>query len=219
MMTAVLALSAIGGAIVLLLLLVFRHDLVGVDLSGRSLLRLYLYLASLAAIIVTVGGLATLFDWGTATAFGNSAVYGRGYAEYGPPIGMQNLEHDQSLISGITFTVFGLLFWAGHRYARGRVGDEQERTSALRRAYVTLGTFVFGLAALVLVPVGVYLAISLAVLETPTNAYQQGIGGSLWGGVLSLPLWAVYLRRLVTDFRSEQAPTARPRMAPAARGA
>ena len=55
MVIGVLLAAAVLGVIVFALLLIFRGDLVGVDLSGASLLRLYLYLASLAGILVGDG--------------------------------------------------------------------------------------------------------------------------------------------------------------------
>jgi len=72
MISAVLLMTGVISAVIFMLLLVFRRDLIGVDLSARSVVRLYLYLASLAAVIVLAIGVSALLDWGTASAFGSA---------------------------------------------------------------------------------------------------------------------------------------------------
>lgn len=143
-------------------------------------------------------GLATLLDWGAGTAFGTDILYGR------PPIELRFLHrseqrHDEALIGGLTFTIFGSMFWAAHPWGRARAAGAAERGSALRRAYGVLGTFVFGIATIVLVPVGTYVVLSATPLPARTDAYRQGIADVLSGGLVALPIWLVYLRRLVRD--------------------
>lgn len=63
-----------------------------------------------------------------------------------------------------------------------------------------LGTVVFGLSTIVLLPTGVYQALSNVLLSTPENYFRQG-ADALGGGIVSLPIWLIYLRLVVSEFR------------------
>jgi hypothetical protein len=63
-----------------------------------------------------------------------------------------------------------------------------------------LGTIVFGLTTIVMLPTGIYQALSNALLATPENYFRQG-ADALGGGIVSLPIWLVYLRLVVSEFR------------------
>lgn len=221
MVTPLLIMVGAAGGLILLLLLIFRRDAVALDLSGRTLLRLYLFLASLASVIVFAIGVSLVLDWTVARVAGPEVVYGRPPTVVICPVAEKcpdpaqlaaqrtheiEQRQDQDLIAGITLTVFGALFWAGHRFARRAVAGPDDRTSSLRRAYVTLGTFVFGLAVIVLLPVGVYQALSAAVLHPGPDVYKPGVGGSLSGGLVALPIWLWYLVPLARDFRAPPKP-------------
>src|SRR5205814_8830315 len=104
------------------------------------------------------------------------------------------------LSRGVTSTVFGARFWGAHWLARRGLGETDPSTSALRRGYLMLGTIVFGLATIVLLPTGIYQALANALLSTPQNFFRQG-ADSLGGGIVSLPIWLIYLRLVVTEFR------------------
>lgn len=220
MVIGVLLAASVAGVIALTLLLVFRRDLVGVDLSPRSLLRFYLYLASLAGVLVVVIGAAAIIDWGMAQLFGIEAVYGR--APLAPAMGdpytayahEATLRMQNDLLRGLTLVVFGAIFYGGHRFARRRLGDPGETTSILRRAYDVLGTFVFGLATVILVPVGIYQALSVAILTPPSDVFVQGFGDSLAGGIVAAPVWLLYLLRVIRAGSARAVPTRPARQAP-----
>jgi hypothetical protein len=89
--------------------------------------------------------------------------------------------------------------------------------SALRRAQNVLGTFVFGVGTVILVPVGIYYALSVALLASAQDVFRQGIGDSLSGGLIALPIWLIYLRRIARAAAAE-ALTTTPRPAPIAAG-
>ncbi len=224
MMTGIVVASGVICTVVLALLLIFRRDLVDVDLSGRSLLRLYLLLASLAGVITVAIGVARLLDWGAASAFGLETVYGRPPVIQPCPPGQcpdpaqlaVQYQHEREqryagdLLAGLTLAIFGLLFYGGHKLARRMVGGEEEG-SALKRAYVVLGTFVFGLSAIVLLPVGVYQALAMWLLPVREDVYVSGIAESLSGGIVATPIWLYYLVRMARGAR-----VATPRVRPTA---
>ena len=218
---AILGLLALGAA------LLFRRGGEGVDLGPRSLLRFYLYVASLAGILTLVIGLSGILNAGLATAFGRGFVYGSSpvpaiarpcppnepnvkCVEGAPDYQQQQLRQEErrqgeDLIRGITFTVFGALFWAAHWAARRGIMGADEGRSGLRRAYLMLGTVVFGLATIILLPMGIYQALSFLILPTADGVYRQGSGESLSGGLVTLPVWLIYLWLIVRDARAARA--------------
>ena len=66
------------------------------------------------------------------------------------------------LIRGITFTAFGALFWGAHYLARRGVMATDELTSGLRRGYLMLGTVIFGITTVILLPT-VLICLSLFI--------------------------------------------------------
>jgi hypothetical protein len=105
------------------------------------------------------------------------------------------------LIKGITFTVFGALFWGAHFFARRGVMGADELTSGLRRGYLLLGTVIFGIATVILLPTGIYQALSYLILPTDNGVYRPGTGDSLPGGLVTLPIWLIFLWLVVRDVR------------------
>jgi len=76
MLVGVLTALGVLGAIGLLIVLFLQRGRDGVDLSLGGLLRLYLYLASLAGVIAFAVGLAGIISYVLAAAFGLDLVYG-----------------------------------------------------------------------------------------------------------------------------------------------
>jgi hypothetical protein len=217
-------LAVIVGAIVLAM----RGGRGGIEWAPRNLVRLYLYIASMAGIIVLVVGLSGVLTVGFAAAFGNGFVYGDS-SNFGPvpacPVGandpnvkctpqpdftaqrLRELDRRRAddLIRGITFTVFGGLFWAAHFFARRGIMGLDEPLSGLRRGYLMLGTVIFGIATVVLLPTGIYQALSYLILPAGDGVYRQGAGDSLPGGLVTLAVWLIYLWLVIRDVRSTPA--------------
>ncbi|MEP7003557.1 MAG: DUF5671 domain-containing protein [Chloroflexota bacterium] len=230
MLLGVLAPLAILGVIVGGIALVFRGGR-AMDWSPRALVRVYLYIASLAGIVVLIVGLSGIITAGFGAAFGDGFVYGEAPAYPAiapcPPTAEPNVKcapqppadfqqqrqrenarrRGDDLIRGLTFSVFGALFWVAHWTAR-RGLDAGDQGSALRRGYLMLGTVVFGLATLVLLPTGIYQALSYLILPAENGVYRQGVGDSLPGGIVTLPVWLIYLWLVVRDLRATPAQAA-----------
>lgn len=209
----------------LVVLAVFFIQRGSLDVTPRGLLRGYLYLASLAGIITLSIGLGSLTSYGLATAFGADAIYGGispkpaiarcppgDSACQGPTeaqleeqrqreLRERDRRRDEDLLRGITFTIFGGAFWVAHRAARRNVMGDAERGTGLRRAYLMFGAVLFGLVTILLLPNGVYQVLSAILLPGDEFSYRQP-ADSLGGGIAALPIWLVYLRELVRDFRS-----------------
>lgn len=224
MMMSILFPAAFLG-LLLALAVVFFQRRESLDLSPRGLLRGYLYLASLAGIVTLAIGLGSLANHGIAAAFGTEVVYGggpmmRAAAPACPPGDTRcvapseaqleqqrrsqkeqtSRRHSEDLLRGITFGAFGALFWAAHWAARRRIVGASERGTGLRRGYLMLGAVLFGLVTIVMLPTGVYQALAAALLPANEFTYRQP-ADSLGGGIAALPIWLVYLRELVSDFR------------------
>jgi hypothetical protein len=224
----VLVAVAIVGAIVGAIALLVRGGRGAIDFAPRSLVRIYLYIASMAGIIVLVVGLSSLLTAGFAAAFGDGFVYGEASvptiatcppssdpsvkcAPPGQPDFAQQRQREldrrrgEDLIRGLTFAVFGAIFWGAHFLARRGVMGADEASSGLRRGYLLLGTVIFGIATVILLPTGIYQALAYVILPAEGGTFRSGVGDSLPGGIVTLPIWLIYLWLVVRDVRSTPA--------------
>jgi len=221
---------AVLGAIAAVVVLLLQRGRETLDLSLRGLLRVYLYLASLAGVIVFTIGLAGALSFGLAAAFGRDVIYGGPVPVpvpaiapacppnqpncVQPPIPFRPIEDERErrqqddLVRGITFMTFGGIFWLAHWMARRSLVATAERASGLFRAYLMLGTVMFGIATIVLLPTGIYQALSSALITANPNAFRQGAGDALSGGLASLPLWLTYLWLVLRAIRAPAVPAA-----------
>lgn len=211
-------------ALLVLLAVVFFQRREAMDLSPRGLLRTYLYLASLAGIITLAIGLASLANYGLASALGSQVIYGgspivRPAIAKCPPgatgcfepsaadLDQQRRQEQEQrerrksedLLRGLTFTAFGALVWGTHWVAR-RGLDPDEAASGLRRAYLMLGTVIFGLATVIMLPTGLYQALASAIIPADQFTYREA-ADSLGGGIACLPIWLLFLGLLRRDLR------------------
>lgn len=210
---------AVVAVIVIIGVLAFQRGREGFDLSGGTVLRAYLYLGSFAGVIAVAFGLSALLDAVLATALGNELVYGATPAIRGCPIGVDcpsppfqiqiaqpaqdvlERRRLEDLVRGVTFSAFGALFYLAHLWARlsSSVGSGDQ--AGLRRAYLLLGTVVFGIGAVALLPAGVYQAVANAILPRSNDLFRPGVADTLTGGVVSLVFWLIYLRAVLRDAR------------------
>lgn len=216
MLVGVLTALGVLGAIGLLVVLFLQRGRDGVDLSLGGLLRLYLYLASLAGVIAFAIGLAGMISFVLAAAFGLDVVYGGQIPRPVPAIAPacppnttcppfvtpfpQQLIPDprirqqtDDLVRGVTFVIFGGVFWAAHWWARRAIAGVADRASGLHRAYLILGTAIFGIATIALLPMGIYQALSFAIVPPDQFTFRPGAGEALSGGLAALPIWLAYL--------------------------
>lgn len=226
-------LAVIIPAAILSLILFFAVSLRGrdgADLSSVGLVRLYLYVASLAAVVLFVIGAASLVNVASATIVGEDFTYGRspeGYFHIPAPCppNMPDCEaaraHDiavnprdriqeqrdrlrgDDLVRGITFTVIGALIWGAHWSARRRFGAD-DRVSSMRRGYLMAGTLLFGLVTVVLLPWGMYQALATWILP-PSPTLFIATAETLTSGVAALPVWLIYLRLVLHEAASQSA--------------
>ena len=216
MLTGVLITLGILGAVAVLVVLFLQRGREGLDLSLRGLLRVYLYLASLAGVIVFTIGISGILAFVLAAAFGRDLIYGGPIPQpiplvapacppsqpnctpapqFTPPPRPDERDRRQQedLVRGITFIAFGAIFWFAHWTARRGIVGADEKTSGLYRAYLMLGTAMFGVSTIALLPTGIYQALSQALVTAPADTFVQGAGEALSGGLASLPLWLAYL--------------------------
>src|SRR2546423_13187317 len=86
MLVGVLTALGVLGAIGLLVVLFLQRGRDGMDVSLGGLLRLYLYLASLAGVIAFAIGLAGIISYILAAGLGLAVVYGGAGSRAGPPL-------------------------------------------------------------------------------------------------------------------------------------
>jgi hypothetical protein len=224
-MLTVLIPVALLAVVVILGVIAFQRGRDGFDLSGNTVLRAYLYLGSFAGVIALAFGLSALLNGALATAVGNQIVYGGAPVPtivracpagvLCPPepnpadvIQRQQQENDrrrqEDLLRGATFTVFGALFYGAHRAGRNAMYPRAASVAdhgGLRRAYHLLGTVVFGVGAIALLPAGLYQLLANSLLTLPQDSFRQGVADTLTGGIVSTVLWLLYLRAVLSDTR------------------
>jgi hypothetical protein len=220
-MLTILIPVAVIAIVVIIGVLAFQRGRDGLDLSANTVLRAYLYLGSFAGVIALAFGLSALLNGALASAVGNEFVYGASPGPIRPcPVGVDcplpsvavaQSEQDmldrrrlEDLVRGATFTAFGALFYGAHRAARNAMYP-RDTTAAdhggLRRAYLLLGTVVFGVGAVALLPAGVYQVLANALLPTSSQFFRPGVADTLTSGLVSLVLWLLYLRAVLSDAR------------------
>lgn len=217
MLVGVLTALAVFGAIALLIVLFLQRGRDGMDLSLGGLLRVYLYLASLAGVIAFAIGLAGIISYVLAAAFGLDVIYGAQPSPRPVPAVVApcppNLpactpapaaelvflkdnrvqRQTEDLVRGVTFVIFGGVFWGAHWWARRALAGIAAREGGLDRAYLILGTAIFGIATIALLPMGIYQALSIAIVPADEFGFRPGAGEALSGGLAALPLWLGYL--------------------------
>ena len=227
-MLTVLIPVAVVALIVIIGVLAFQRGRDGVDLSPQAMLRAYLYVGSFAGVIALAFGLSALLNGALASAVGNQIVYGGtplpstqifrvcppgATCPPEPDIALiterQRQESDrrrqEDLLRGATFTVFGALFYGAHRAARRSIYPRNVTVGGhgghdgLQRAYHLLGTVVFGIGAIALLPAGLYQLLANSLLTLPGDFFRQGVADTLTGGVVSTALWLLYLRAVLRD--------------------
>jgi hypothetical protein len=212
---------AIAALLVFLVVLFVQRGRDGLELSSNTLFRAYLYVGSFAGVVVLAFGLAALLNAGLAYAAGGDLVYGGIAVPARPAVScppgtvdcprpptaeafavQQQAELDrrraEDLVRGLTFTVFGGAFWLVHWLARHRPDGDQ---GPLQRAYFMLGTAVFGIATVVLLPTGLYHALSNWLVPRDPSFFRQGVGDSLTAGIVSMVIWLLYLRLAAEGLR------------------
>lgn len=212
MLVGVLTALAVLGAIALLIVLFLQRGREGMDLSLGGLVRIYLYLASLAGVIAFAIGLAGILSYILASAFGLDVIYGGQPGRpvpaiapvcppnttcppFVPPLVPDDRARRQAedLVRGVTFLISGGAFWGAHWWARRALAGPAEAASGLHRAYLILGTAIFGIATIALLPMGIYQALTYALVPADQFTFRPGAGEALSGGLAALPLWLTYL--------------------------
>lgn len=226
-MLTVLIPVAVIALIVIIGVIAFQRGREGIDLSPQAMLRAYLYVGSFAGVIALAFGLSALLNGALASVVGNQIVYGGTPVPQTAifrvcPVGAscppepdlaqithrQQQENDrrrqEDLLRGATFTVFGALFYGAHRAARRSLYPRNVTVGVhdgLQRAYHLLGTVVFGIGAIALLPAGLYQLLANSLLTLPGDFFRQGVADTLTGGAVSTVLWLLYLRAVLADTR------------------
>jgi hypothetical protein len=56
-----------------------------------------------------------------------------------------------------------------------------------------VGTVIFGIATIALVPFGIFQALSFLIGSEQPGGFRSGVGEVLPGGLAALPIWLAYL--------------------------
>lgn len=222
MLLTILVPAAVLGVIVLAAVAFFQRGAAGLDVSPRSLIRVYLYLGSLVSVLVLVFGLSLLasgiIGWvAPAFAYGTIAY---GTIPQPTPVQVEPTvperpgaptvvsQRDQwerqareQLLQGATSAVVGALFFVVHWQGRRRLETADERASLLRRGYFLVGVAIFGVASIVVLPAAVYESLRYALIPFFAGEYRPGVGETLGAAIAVVPTWLLYLRVVLGEYR------------------
>ena len=202
MLTVLLPLVVIG--LVAFVAMLFTRGRDALDVSPQNVFRAYLYVASFAGVAVAAFGVGALLQAGIGLVAGNEFVYGTISSDARQVQTQQfDARRAEDAVRGVTFAAFGLVFWLVHWLARNRVqgGDH----GALARGYFLAGTAVFGVATVLLFPMGVYQALTFWLVPRAPGAFRPGVQDSLAGGIVVLVIWLLYLRIVLSQLPSSRA--------------
>lgn len=227
MLLGILIPAAIIGVLALVAALFFQGRAAGgLDTSPRAFLRLYLYLGSLAAILVLVYGLSLTGSGLIATAnaefaYGRPPEPARLAAPPGAPTpppevvekerqrpGAQEQNErrrQENLLQGITTAIAGAFFWAVHWWGRRQLETREERGGLLRRGYYLIGTGIFGVASIVLLPLAVYRVLRYFLIPPSTFEFRGDVGETIASAAVVVPVWLIYLWLVLREFRTRDA--------------
>ena len=191
MLTVLIPIIAI--ALVAFVAVPFMRGRDAVDLSPQSVFRAYLYVASFAGVAVAAFGIAALLQAAIALFAGNEFVYGAFSSDTRLTQAQQfDARRAEDAVRGVTFAAFGLAFWLVHWLARNRFAQGDQ--GALARGYFLIGTAVFGVATVILFPMGLYQGLTYWLVPRAPGAFRSGVQDTLAGGIVVLAIWLLYLR-------------------------
>jgi hypothetical protein len=212
----------VDGIVMLIVLLLFvvggiaAGGIVGFIVRGRAgdggmlpwrfLLRVYLYLALIASLMVTVGGLAELVRAALAVALGEGFSYYPSYptpapAPDTPLVPEEGLRRAlwEGVLRGITSCGIGSLVLGAHLWVRRRLEVPGEGRDVLGRAYLVFLLLIFSVLVLVTLPFALYHTLRFFLLD----ARDVRPGEPLARALTVLPLWVWLLYRAVGVLRGE----------------
>lgn len=200
-------------------------------LSFRTILMAYLYLMSVASLLVFAVGLTTTFK----AAF--SDLFGREFSYWTPPAARfvpartvapgQPMEPDlkpqplpeeereqnrrqverqyqEDLILGGTMVVTGGLIWALHLYGRRR-GAVSEEASAdfFHKSYLTILLVIFSIVGIIALPTAAYELLRFFILQPDVFSSRQPPGVTVGMALVFVPGWVAILWRVIGRTRAE----------------
>ena len=202
-------------------------------LSFRTILLAYLYLMSIASLLVFAAGLSVTFK-----AL-SSDVFGREFSYWGPPavrfmpvptekrpggpsgptdMNPQPLpeeerernrrqverQYQEDLILGGTMLVAGGLIWALHLYGRRRWEVSEEASADFfHKSYLTILLVIFSIVGIIALPMAAYELLRFFLVQPDAFSSRQPPGVTVGMALVFVPGWVVILWRVIGRTRAE----------------
>ena len=220
------------GAIVYFVIWARSGEAVSIPL--RLLLRAYLYLISIASIVILVIGLSALIQAGLSAALGQEFSYNPTYFRVideprprpiapGEEFAEDTLQSPEErkaareegldrafkegVLNGLSFTLVGAVVLGLHVWSRRRMESEEERAGTFNRVYLILLLVIFSIVALILLPSAIYDTLRYYILESGDEFSRVRPGDGLAGAIVTVPVWAYYLSATLRALRHQEAET------------
>lgn len=200
-------------------------------LSFRTILLAYLYLMSIASLLVFAVGLSTTFKALSSDLFGREFSYwtppatrfapARPVAPGQPmepdlkpqPVPEEERERDrrqverqyqEDLIQGGTLVVAGGLIWAFHLYGRrrGQVSEEASQ-DFFHKSYLTILLVIFSIVGIIALPMAAYELLRFFILQPDEFSSRQPPGATVGIALVFVPGWVAALLQVMRRTRLE----------------
>jgi len=187
----------------------------GLKFDFQSILKVYIYVISLATILVMAFGAAQTVTAGSSYLFGYQFSYrpDQYYERTAPVIDQtkggevvppQVYENNdvveingqkyyinkkqqlRDLVNGITLFVIGAMLFAIHRFALRFLHDKEIHQSMLHRSYMLINLILFSVLGIVSIPTAVYQLINYFFLDAnQLDSYTRALPGEAIGVVFA----------------------------------
>jgi len=201
-------------------------------LSFRTILMAYLYLMSVASLLVFAAGLSVTFKSLSSDLFGREFSYWASPAArfaparavapgqpMEPNLKLQPLpeeerernrrqverQYQEDLIQGGTMLVVGGLVWALHLYGRRRGAVSEEASEDFfHKSYLTILLVIFSVVGIIALPMAAYELLRFFIVQPDEFSSRQAPGATVGMALVFVPFWVVILWRMIGRTRAER---------------
>ena len=221
--------AAIGAAVFLIIRVRSGE---AVSFPMRLLFRVYLYVISAVSVVILVVGLSGLVEAGLGAVLGKEFSYHPSFAKVAsrpvevkppgvepsaPAVVEPTPEEEEAqraegldrafkegILNGLSLTLVGAVILGLHIWGRRRLEEEDERAGMLNRVYLFLLLAIFGVVALITLPLAINDTLRYYIIDSAEEFSRVRPGGRLAAALVTVPVWAFYLLATLRALRRQE---------------
>ena len=220
--------AAIGAAVFLIIRVRSGE---AVSFPMRLLFRVYLYVISAVSVVILVVGLSSLIEAGLGGVLGKEFSYAPSFSkvvlrpveprpqdiERSAPAVVEPTPEEEAqraegldrafkegILDGLSSTLVGAVILGLHVWGRRRLEEEDERAGMLNRVYLFLLLAIFGIIALITLPLAINDTLRYYIIDSAEEFSRVRPGGRLAAALVTVPVWAFYLLATLRALRRQE---------------